>query len=107
MTVGGTQEGVILGTATYMSPEQARGRPADKRADVWAFGVVLYEMLTGRRAFEGETISDVLAKVIEREPDWAALPASTPPRLRELLRRCAEEGSEDAAPGDRRRARSD
>ena len=88
LTVGGTKEGVILGTATYMSPEQARGRPADKRADVWAFGVVLYEMLTGRRAFEGEAISEVLAKVIEREPDWTALPASTPPRLRELLRRC-------------------
>ena len=88
LTVGGTREGVILGTAAYMSPEQARGRPADKRADVWAFGVVLYEMLTGRRAFEGETTSDVLAKVIEREPDWTALPASTPPRLRELLRRC-------------------
>ena len=88
LTVGGTREGVILGTATYMSPEQARGRPADKRADVWAFGVVLYEMLTGRRAFEGETTSVVLAKVIEREPDWTALPASTPPRLRELLRRC-------------------
>ena len=82
------EAGVILGTAAYMSPEQARGQPADKRADVWAFGVVLYEMLTGRRAFEGETISDVLAKVIEREPDWTALPASTPPRLRELLRRC-------------------
>ena len=88
LTVGGTKEGVILGTATYMSPEQAKGRPADKRADVWAFGVVLYEMLTGRRAFEGETISEVLAKVIEREPDWTTLPASTPPRLRELLRRC-------------------
>ena len=88
ITVGGTREGVILGTAAYMSPEQARGRPADKRADVWAFGVVLYEMLTGRPAFDGETISDVLAKVIEREPDWTALPASTPPRLRELLRRC-------------------
>ena len=81
ITVGGTREGVILGTAAYMSPEQASGRPADKRADVWAFGVVLYEMLTGRRAFEGETISDVLAKVIEREPDWTALPASTPPRV--------------------------
>jgi len=90
MTVGGTQEGVILGTAAYMSPEQARGRSADKRADVWAFGVVLYEMLTGRPAFEGESFSDVLAKVIEREPDWTALPASTPPRLRELLRRCAK-----------------
>ena len=88
LTVGGTKEGVILGTATYMSPEQARGRPADKRADVWAFGVVLYEMLTGRRAFEGEAISEVLAKVIEREPDWTALPASTPARLRDLLRRC-------------------
>ena len=72
-----------------MSPEQARGRPADKRADVWAFGIVLYEMLTGRAAFDGETISDVIAKVIEREPDWSALPASTPPRLRELLHRCA------------------
>ena len=88
LTTGATTEGVILGTATYMSPEQARGRPADKRADVWAFGVVWFEMLTGRRAFEGEAISDVLAKVIEREPDWAALPSSTPPRVRELLRRC-------------------
>ena len=89
ITVGGTREGSILGTASYMSPEQARGRPADKRADVWAFGIVLYEMLTGRAAFDGETISDVIAKVIEREPDWSALPASTPPRLRELLHRCA------------------
>jgi eukaryotic-like serine/threonine-protein kinase len=89
MTIGGTREGVILGTAGYMSPEQAKGRSADKRADVWAFGIVLYEMLTGRQAFAGETTSDVLAKVIEREPDWTALPASTPPRLRELLRRCA------------------
>jgi Tol biopolymer transport system component len=83
-----TREGVILGTAAYMSPEQARGRPADRRSDIWAFGVVLYEMLTGRPAFEGETLSDLLAKVIEREPDWSALPASTPPRLRELMRRC-------------------
>jgi Tol biopolymer transport system component len=88
-----TEAGIILGTAAYMSPEQARGRPADRRSDVWAFGVVLYEMLTGRLAFEGETISDVLAKVLEREPDWTALPASTPPRLRELLRRC---GRKDA-----------
>ncbi len=88
ITVGGTREGVILGTAAYMSPEQAKGRPADKRADVWAFGIVLYEMLTGRPAFAGETISDVIAKVIEREPDWSALSASTPVRLRELLRRC-------------------
>src|SRR5688572_29873311 len=88
LTVGTTQEGVILGTATYMSPEQAKGRAADRRADVWAFGVVLYEMLAGKQAFEGNTISDVLAKVIEREPDWTALPHLTPPRLRELLRRC-------------------
>ena len=71
-----------------MSPEQVRGVPADRRADVWAFGVVLYEMLTGRPAFPGETTSDVLAKVMERQPDWAALPAATPPRVRELLRRC-------------------
>ncbi len=88
MTVGGTREGVILGTAAYMSPEQAKGRPADKRADVWAFGIVLYEMLTGRPAFAGDTLADVIAKVIEREPDWSALSASTPVRLRELLRRC-------------------
>ena len=83
-----TREGVILGTAAYMSPEQARGRPADKRSDIWAFGVVLYEMLTGRPAFEGETLSDLLAKVIERDPEWTALPASTPLRLGELVRRC-------------------
>src|SRR5207248_7089233 len=83
----GTMQGVILGTAAYMSPEQARGKTVDKRADIWAFGVVLFEMLSGRRAFEGETISDVLAKVIEREPDWSALPGATPTRLRALLRR--------------------
>ena len=88
VTVEATREGLILGTPSYMSPEQARGAPVDKRTDVWAFGVVVFEMLTGRQAFEGVTISDVLAKVIEREPDWTALPASTPPRLRELLRRC-------------------
>jgi serine/threonine protein kinase/Tol biopolymer transport system component len=82
-----TQEGAILGTAAYMSPEQARGKPADKRADIWAFGVVLFEMLSGRRAFDGETTADVLAKVMEREPDWRALPGATPTRLRELLRR--------------------
>ena len=66
-----------------MSPEQAKGRAADKRADIWAFGVVLFEMLTGRTAFQGETISDVLAKIIEREPDWNVLPAATSPRLRD------------------------
>ena len=77
-----------MGTAAYMSPEQARGKRVDKRADIFAFGTVLYEMLTGKRAFRGEDISDVLASVIKLEPDWAALPAAIPTRLDELLRRC-------------------
>jgi serine/threonine protein kinase len=80
--------GVILGTAAYMAPEQAKGRPADKRADIWAFGCVLYEMLTGRAPFAGEDVSDTLANVLKREPDWAALPADTPPMIRAPLRRC-------------------
>ena len=67
-----------MGTAAYMSPEQARGLPVDKRTDIWAFGCVLYEMLTGRVAFAGDTISDSIAKILEREPDWSALPAATP-----------------------------
>ena len=83
-------EGVILGTAAYMAPEQARGRPVDKRADIWAFGVVFYEMLTGRHLFDGETVSDVLAAVLTREIDLDARPTSTPPELRRLLRRCLE-----------------
>jgi Tol biopolymer transport system component len=86
----GTAAGLILGTAAYMSPEQARGKAVDKRADVWAFGVLLYEMLTGRQLFAGETVSDVLAAVLTREPDWGALPATTPPGLRRLLCRCLE-----------------
>jgi serine/threonine-protein kinase len=85
-----THAGVILGTAAYMSPEQARGKPVDKRADIWAFGVVLYEMLTGQRAFPGETVTDVLAAVVTREPDFQLLPPATPPRVRELLARCLE-----------------
>jgi hypothetical protein len=83
-----TAMGIILGTAAYMSPEQARGRPVDRRADIWAFGCVLYEMLTGRRAFEGETVTDVLAAVIKTDPDWDALPAGVPRRIRATLRRC-------------------
>jgi serine/threonine-protein kinase len=83
-----TVAGVILGTAAYMSPEQARGRRVDRRTDVWAFGCVLYEMLTGTQAFKGETASDTLAAILTGEPDWEALPADLPPRARRLLRRC-------------------
>jgi Tol biopolymer transport system component len=79
-----------MGTAAYMSPDQARGRPADKRADLWAFGCVVYEMLTGRRAFESAEISDTLAFILTKEPDWSALPPATPPGIRKLLRRCLE-----------------
>ena len=86
----GTQLGVVLGTAAYMAPEQARGAAVDKRCDVWAFGVVLYEMLTGKRLFEGETVSDTLAAVLRAQIEWSALPAATPPALRTLLRRCLE-----------------
>ncbi len=85
-----TQAGIILGTAAYMSPEQARGSTVDRRADLWAFGVVLYEMLTGTRVFEGATISDTLAHVLTKQPDWTALPAQTPASIRTLLRRCLE-----------------
>ena len=81
---------MILGTAAYMAPEQARGAAVDKRADIWAFGVVLYEMLAGKAAFTGESTSDILAAVLRSEPDWSALPAETPPRIRRLLRRCLE-----------------
>jgi serine/threonine protein kinase len=83
-----TQAGMILGTAAYMSPEQAKGQRVDRRADIWAFGCVLYEMLTGRKPFEGETISDVLASVIKTEPDWSAIPEPVPPSIQKLIRRC-------------------
>jgi eukaryotic-like serine/threonine-protein kinase len=90
LSVEGTKAGVILGTAGYMSPEQARGKPVDKRADIWAFGCVVYEMLTGRRAFPGETLSDCVAAVLGKEPEWDRLPASTPRQAQLLLRRCFE-----------------
>jgi serine/threonine-protein kinase len=86
----GTAAGIILGTAAYMSPEQARGRPVDRRTDIWAFGVLLFEMLTGARLFAGETVSDTLAAVLKTDPDWARLPAVTPPSLERLARRCLE-----------------
>jgi serine/threonine protein kinase len=85
-----TQAGVILGTAAYMSPEQAKGRAADKRSDLWAFGCVLYDMLTGQRAFEGEGVSDTLAAVLRGEPDWRALPPNLPAAVRTLVARCLE-----------------
>ncbi len=83
-------QGVILGTAGYMSPEQARGKPVDRRADVWAFGCVLLEMLGGRQVFGGETISDTLAAVLKSEPDWESLPKDTPHSVRHLLKRCLD-----------------
>jgi eukaryotic-like serine/threonine-protein kinase len=85
-----TQAGVLLGTAAYMSPEQAKAKPVDRRADIWAFGCVLYEMLTGKVAFPGDSVTDTLAGVIRAEPDWSQLPATTPMRVRVLLQRCLQ-----------------
>ena len=90
VTVGGTRSGLLLGTAAYMSPEQARGKPVDRRTDIWAFGCVVYQMLARRPAFGGESVSDTLVAVLDRDPDWSALPASMPEWLRRLLRRCLE-----------------
>ena len=90
ITRDGTRAGVILGTAAYMSPEQAKGRPVDKRADIWAFGAVLFEMVSGKKAFPGDGVSDVLAAVIKLEPEWAGLPNDASLRLRALLDRCLE-----------------
>ena len=90
VTNEGTREGLVVGTVAYMSPEQARGRPVDKRSDIWAFGCVLYEMLTGRAAFGRETLTDTLAAIVEHDPDWKALPAATPTAVRRLLGRCLE-----------------
>ncbi|MBK6406115.1 MAG: serine/threonine protein kinase [Holophagales bacterium] len=88
LTAHATQAGILLGTAAYMAPEQARGKPVDRRADIWAFGVVLFELLTGRRLFDGETVSDVLAAVLTREIDFGLLPPKTPPALANVLSRC-------------------
>lgn len=90
LSMAPTAEGRIMGTAGYMSPEQARGKPVDKRADIWAFGAVLFECLSGQRAFRGETPMDAIVALLEKDPPWQALPEATPPRLRELLGRCLE-----------------
>src|SRR5262249_1896768 len=92
LSVHGTYAGMILGTAAYMSPEQARGKPVDRRTDTWAFGCVLYEMLTGKQAFQapGETVSDAIAVVLMRDPDLSPLPADTPAHVRTLVRRCLQ-----------------
>jgi serine/threonine-protein kinase len=91
--LSGTAEGIILGTAAYMSPEQARGNPVDKRTDIWAFGCVVFEMLSGKRAFAGDNVSDTIASVLRGEPSWQALPSTTPGRIRVLLERCLQKDS--------------
>ncbi len=90
-----SQQGVILGTAAYMSPEQAKGKPVDKRTDIWAFGCVLFEMLTGKMVFPGDNITDILAAVVRGEPDWSALPDETPASVHRLLRRCLSKDAKD------------
>ena len=89
ISIAETQAGMILGTAAYMSPEQAKGKLVDRRTDIWAFGCVLFEILTGKKVFEGDTTSDILAAVIRAEPDWNALPADTPQSIRRLVMRNA------------------
>ena len=89
-TEGGTAKGVILGTAAYMSPEQARGQPLNKRTDIWSFGCVLYELLSGQKTFAADTLSDTVVRILGQEPDWKMLPATTPASIRLLLRRCLE-----------------
>ncbi len=90
-----TRTGVIMGTAAYMSPEQARGKPVDKRTDIWAFGCVVFETLTGKRAFQGETVTDILAAIVHQEPQWEALPPETPLRVRDLLGRCLKKQADE------------
>ena len=98
LTLAATQRGQIMGTAAYMSPQQAQGQPVDRRADIWAFGVCLLEALTGKRVFEGDNPSLVLASVLKDEPDWSSLPAATPPALRRVLRRCLEKSARARLP---------
>jgi serine/threonine protein kinase len=93
-----TGVGVILGTAAYMAPEQARGKPADKRADIWAFGCVLYETLTAQRPFTGDDVSETIANVLRSDPDWSALPADTPPTVRRLIQRCLTKDAKRRVP---------
>jgi serine/threonine-protein kinase len=104
LTAGKTIEGTVLGTVAYMSPEQTRGKSVDRRSDVWSFGCVLFECFAGHPAFGGETVSDLLARILEREPEWASLPAGSPPRVREILRRCLRKEAE-ARPRDIRDVR--
>ena len=101
MTDDQTRNGIILGTAAYMSPEQARGQTVDKRTDIWALGCVLYEMLAGRAAFARDTVTDTLAATLEREPDWAALSPTTSHTVLRFLARCLEKDHE--APTSRHR----
>ena len=102
-TVDGTIDGAIIGTPAYMSPEQARGQPVDKRTDIWAFGCVLYEMLTGRATFSGDTVADTIARVLEREPDWTALPRCDARADSQSAARVSREGSARAPARHRRR----
>ena len=99
--LGATRIGVVLGTVPYMSPEQTRGQSLDKRTDIWAFGCVLYEMLTGRRAFAGASTSDTIAAILQSEPAWSALPAQMPAGVLRLLKRCLEKDPRTAAAGSR------
>jgi serine/threonine protein kinase len=98
LSMAATMQGVILGTAAYMSPEQAKGKAVDKRTDIWAFGAVLYELLTGKPAFQGEDVGDILASVVKTEPDWTALPAHISPSIRVLLQRCLRKDRRQRTP---------
>ena len=98
LTAAATQMGMVIGTAAYMAPEQAKGKQLDKRADVWAFGAVVYEMLTGQKPFVGDDVSDTLALVLKFEPEWDALPPDTPPRVRQLIQTCLQKEPKERSP---------